>query len=108
MITEYYVLFWDTDSCDYLGGMAVAKSPVSIPAKAGHHRFVAVVTWNTNGEGLPEIPHNVMPGINTIPSTPTNLVVNSPNEFNAHLTWNDAPYAAECVYQLDVRRRYHR
>lgn len=94
MISEYYVLFWDTDSCDYLGGMAVTNSPVSIPAKGGHHIFVAVITWNINGEGFPEILSNVMPGITTAPNTPSGLSVMSPNEFDAHLTWNNIPYAA--------------
>lgn len=103
-IVEYNVIFWDTDSCDYLGGMAVANSPATITAKPGHHIFVAVTTWNANGESIPEILNDVMPGTSSIPGTPTGLSVISADEFDAHVTWNDIPYAAGYdVYLRDTR-----
>lgn len=84
--------------------MAVANSPVSIPAIPNYYIFVAIQTWNTNGEGFPEILHDIMPGTNSIPDTPTGLIVGSPDEFDAHLTWNNVPYSAGYnIWMRDTR-----
>jgi hypothetical protein len=61
-LIEYNILYWDKDTgCAYVIGTAFTNSPAHIDGLLpGHHYLVALVTWNSAGEGFPEIVNNVI------------------------------------------------
>lgn len=76
-IVEYNVIFWDwkADHCSFLDGAAFTNSPAVINGlKNGVNYLVALVAWNKNGQGLPAVVNNVIPGAGT-PSSPGKPVV---------------------------------
>jgi hypothetical protein len=78
-IVEYNILYWDWEpnDCQYITGAAFKSSPATITGLTpGVNYLIAPVTWNANGQGLPGIANNAVPGAGT-PAVPSNLLVNS-------------------------------
>ncbi|KAJ4347169.1 uncharacterized protein N0V89_011107 [Didymosphaeria variabile] len=78
-IVEYNVLYWDWewDHCMYIGGAAFKSSPAIITDMIpGRNYAFFLVTWNQNGQGLPEGGMAAVPGAGT-PPIPSGLKVNS-------------------------------
>lgn len=78
-IVEYNVIYWDWNpyDCQYISGAAFKSSPAVITGLTpGTNYLIAPVTWNENGQGLPFIANNAVPGAGT-PSVPTDIEVNS-------------------------------
>lgn len=78
-IVEYNIIYWDwnPNDCQYIEGAAFTSSPAVIDGLTpGTNYLIAPVTWNANGQGLPAIANNAVPGAGT-PPVPTDLEVNS-------------------------------
>lgn len=75
-IVEYNIIYWDwlpTD-CQYVNGAAFTGSPAVVTGLTpGTNYLISVVTWNANGQGIPMIANNVVPGADTpaVPGAPT-------------------------------------
>ncbi|OBT62590.1 hypothetical protein VE03_08511 [Pseudogymnoascus sp. 23342-1-I1] len=88
-------------ACDYITGAAFASSLAHIDGLVtGHHYLVALITWNKDGEGFPEVVHSVTVGAG-IPKPPTGLSIISNDPTTIHMTWDGSAIAAG--YQLWFR-----
>lgn len=93
-VVEYGVIYYDIDSCDYMNQKTFLSSPAHIDGmKPGHHQFMALVTWNSNGEGLPSTIGSFMAG-SYLPGVPQAPAVNIFNAWSVQLTWPEVSGAA--------------
>lgn len=94
-IVEYNILYWDSyyADCQYITGAAFTSSPAVITGLTpGKNYLVAPLTWNENGQGLPVIANNVVPGAGVLP-VPTDLTVISNDPTTVHITWSGSSSA---------------
>ncbi|PTB46522.1 hypothetical protein M441DRAFT_126012 [Trichoderma asperellum CBS 433.97] len=99
-IVEYNVLYWDWNptDCQYIAGAAFKSSPAVIEGLTpGVNYMIAPVTWNKNGQGLPFIAQNAVPGLGT-PPVPGAPSINANDPTTAHITWTGSSQAGG--YQL--------
>ncbi|KAK5242537.1 hypothetical protein LTR20_009968 [Exophiala xenobiotica] len=94
-IVEYNIVYWDWEpnDCQYITGAAFKSSPATITGLTpGVNYLIAPVTWNANGQGLPAIANNAVPGAGT-PAVPSNLLVNSNDPTTVHMSWTGSSSA---------------
>ncbi|KAK1250099.1 hypothetical protein MKX08_010102 [Trichoderma sp. CBMAI-0020] len=94
-IVEYNVLYWDWSpaDCQYTSGAAFKSSPAVIEGlNPGTNYLITLVTWNKNGQGLPLIAQNAVPGAGT-PAVPGAPSVDSIDPTTVHITWKGSSLA---------------
>ncbi|KAL6887012.1 carbohydrate esterase family 3 protein [Trichoderma evansii] len=94
-IVEYNVLYWDWNptDCQYISGAAFKSSKAVIEGlNPGTNYLIAPVTWNENGQGLPFIAQNAVPGVGT-PAVPGAPSVNSNDPTTVQITWEGSSLA---------------
>ncbi|KFZ11648.1 hypothetical protein V501_04652 [Pseudogymnoascus sp. VKM F-4519 (FW-2642)] len=103
-IIEYNVIYWDwnPDNCQFLVSAAFTSSPGVIAGLTpGVNYLVAPVTWNANGQGLPLIANNVVPGTGT-PPIPSDVVVVSNDPTTVHITWGSSSAGGYQVWSRNI------
>lgn len=78
-IIVYNVIYWDWNptDCQFIAGAAFTSSPAVIDGLTpGINYMIAPVTWNANGQGLPFMAQNAVPGAG-VPPVPGAPSVNS-------------------------------
>ncbi|EFQ98504.1 hypothetical protein MGYG_01531 [Nannizzia gypsea CBS 118893] len=94
-IVEYNVIYWDwkADHCQFINGAAFKNSPATIAGlNPGVNYLIAIVTWNRNGQGLPLIGQNAVPGAKS-PGIPNGLLIESQDQTSVRLTWSPSDSA---------------
>jgi hypothetical protein len=98
-IVEYVIRYFDQDNlCSYLSDEAFASSPGTISGLVeGHNYLVAVSTWDSIGDGFPEVLNYVQPGYSgneTTPAAPGSPTLISTDPTTVHITWDAVENAA--------------
>lgn len=78
-IIGYNIILWDWEPrhCQFINGAAFKKSPAKLSWPMDNTNYlIALVTWNSNGEGLPAIGPNVIPGTRN-PPRPSGLAIDT-------------------------------